>query len=71
MRPQKSAFLVALPLAFRGHRINISLMTTTEQRIAKASRIMGRAVAKLVKDDRELARRLSDLIAAEMDALRK
>lgn len=46
-------------------------MTTTEQRIAKASRIMGKAVAKLAKEDRELAHRLADMLQAEMDALRK
>lgn len=45
--------------------------TTTEQRIAKAAKVLGKAVSKIAKDDLELARRLSDVLTREMDALRK
>lgn len=42
-----------------------NLMTTTNtKRIEKAAKIMGKAIAKLAKDDPELARKISDAVAA-------
>lgn len=46
-------------------------MTNTEQRIAKASKVLGKALAKLAKDDPEIARRLGNALAAEVDKLRR
>lgn len=45
--------------------------TNTEKRIEMAAKIMGKAVAKLDKIDPDLARRISDLLAREMEAMRR
>lgn len=42
----------------------------TTNRIKQASKTMGAALAKLSKTDPEIARRLSDAIAAEIERIR-
>lgn len=38
--------------------------TNTDKRLGKAADIMGKAIAKLAKDDPELARAISDAVCA-------
>jgi|JI10StandDraft_1071094.scaffolds.fasta_scaffold86931_5 hypothetical protein len=45
-------------------------MTKTEQRIEAAAKILGKAVAKLAKQDPEMARTVGNALAAEMQKLR-
>lgn len=45
-------------------------MTNTEQRIAKASKLLGKTVARLAKDDPELARLVGKALADTMQTLR-
>lgn len=42
----------------------------TEARIAAASKLLGKATAKLYQTDPELAERLTKLLAAEMERVR-
>ncbi len=44
--------------------------TNTEQRIEAASRIMGKALAKLAKQDPEMARAMGKALAAEVERMR-
>lgn len=46
-------------------------MTTTEQRITKAAKVMGRAAARLAREDKELADRLAKAVAAEVERFRR
>lgn len=51
---------------------SIECMTnTTEQRIAKASKLLGKTTAKLAKDDPEMAKLVTDALAEAMERLRK
>ena len=45
-------------------------MTNTEQRIAAASKVLGKATAKIGKTDLELANRLAKVLAEEMQRVR-
>lgn len=45
-------------------------MTKTEQRIAKASKLLGKTVARLAKDDPELAKLIGNALRDAMQSLR-
>ena len=46
-------------------------MTNTEQRIETASKVMGKAVAKLAKADLDIANRLARALQDEMQRIRE
>ena len=46
-------------------------MSNTEQRIAVASKTMGKALAKVAAADQEMANRLSKVLADEMQRIRE
>lgn len=46
-------------------------MANNEARIAKAAKVVGKALAKLAKEDPEMARRLGDALAAEVERMRR
>lgn len=48
----------------------LSFMTNTEQRIAKASKLLGKTVARLAKEDPEMAKLVGAALRDAMQALR-